>query len=98
MTGSLPTFARAPQETPALYEEKDGKPALVAYDLEEDGLFIARHVLGNGWLQIGKEKAKWALHPAEGGAVIEWKRLYPKPAGACREALSLNGAWRLLRF
>ena len=47
------------QETPALYEEKDGKPALVAYDLEEDGLYIARHVLGNGWLQIGKEKAKW---------------------------------------
>ena len=47
------------QETPALYEEKDGKPALVAYDLQEDGLYIARHVLGNGWLQIGKEKAKW---------------------------------------
>ena len=47
------------QETPALYEDKDGKPALVAYDLEEDGLYIARHVLGNGWLQIGKEKAKW---------------------------------------
>ena len=40
-------------------KNKDGKPALVAYDLEEDGLYIARHVLGNGWLQIGKEKAKW---------------------------------------
>ena len=32
---------------------------MVAYDLEEDGLYIARHVLGNGWLQIGKQKAKW---------------------------------------
>ena len=47
------------QESPALYEEKDGKPALVAYDLGEDGLYIARHVLGNGWLQIGKQRAKW---------------------------------------
>ena len=46
------------QETPALWEEKDGKPSIVAYDLQEDGLFIIRHVLGNGWLQIGKQKAK----------------------------------------
>ena len=70
------------QETPALYEEKDGKPALVAYDLEEDGLYIARHVLGNGWLQIGKEKAKWRFTAPEGEAVTGWKRLYPKPAGS----------------
>ena len=69
------------QETPALYEEKDGKPALVAYDLEEDGLFIARHVLGNGWLQIGKEKAKWRFTAGD-RAMIGWKRLYPKPAGS----------------
>ena len=47
------------QESPALYEEKDGKPALVAYDLGQDGLYIARHVLGDGWLQIGKQKARW---------------------------------------
>ena len=47
------------QESPALYEQKDGKPSLVAYDLGEDGLYIARHVLGDGWLQIGKEKARW---------------------------------------
>ena len=71
------------QETPALYEEKDGKPALVAYDLEEDGLYIARHVLGNGWLQIGKEKAKWRFTAPRGEAVSSgWKRLYPKPAGS----------------
>ena len=47
------------QESPALYEQKDGKPSLVAYDLGEDGLYIARHVLGDGWLQIGKQKARW---------------------------------------
>ena len=55
------------QESPALYEEKDGKPALVAYDLQEDGLYIARHVLGNGWLQIGKQKAKWRFTAPEIG-------------------------------
>ena len=55
------------QESPALYEEKDGKPALVAYDLQPDGLYIARHVLGNGWLQIGKQKAKWRFTAPEIG-------------------------------
>ena len=53
------------QESPALYEEKDGKPALVAYDLKEDGLYIARHVLGNGWLQIGKQKVRWRFTAPE---------------------------------
>ena len=53
------------QESPALYEIKDGKPALVAYDLTEDGLYVARHLLGNGWLQIGKEKAQWKVDRRE---------------------------------
>ena len=55
------------QESPALYEIKDGKPALVAYDLTEDGLYIARHLLGDGWLQIGKERAQWKLERQELG-------------------------------
>ena len=55
------------QESPALYEIKDGKPALVAYDLTEDGLYIARHVLGEGWLQIGEKKAKWRFTPPDLG-------------------------------
>ena len=53
------------QESPALYEEKDGKPAMVAYDLGEDGLYIARHVLGDGWLQIGKQKVRWRFTAPE---------------------------------
>ena len=53
------------QESPALYEIKDGKPSLVAYDLTEDGLYIARHLLGDGWLQIGKEKAQWKVDRRE---------------------------------
>ncbi len=55
------------QESPALYEEKDGQPALVAYDLQEDGLYIARHVLGNGWLQIGKQRVRWRFTAPEVG-------------------------------
>ena len=51
------------QESPALYEVKDGKPSLVAYDLHEDGLYIARHVLGDGWLKIGKKKVTWRFNP-----------------------------------
>lgn len=47
------------QESPALYELKDGMPSLAAYDLSEDGLYVVRHVLGDGWLAIGKKKAKW---------------------------------------
>ena len=55
------------QESPALYEIKDGKPALVAYDLTEDGLYVARHLLGDGWLQIGKQKAQWKVEERELG-------------------------------
>ncbi len=53
------------QESPALYELRDGEPALVAYDLSEDGLYIARHVLADGWLQIGDERAAWRFTPSE---------------------------------
>ena len=49
------------QETPALYELRDGKPSLVAYDLEENGLFVVRRLLSDGWLQVGDKKAKWRV-------------------------------------
>ena len=52
------------QESPALYELKDGKPSLVAYDLTPEGLYIARHVLGDGWLRIGRKRARWRFDPA----------------------------------
>ena len=47
------------QETPALYENKDGHPSLIPYDLEVDGLFIVRRLIGRGWLQIGRDRADW---------------------------------------
>ena len=52
------------QESPAIYELKDGKPSLVAYDLTPEGLYVARHVLGDGWLRIGRKRARWRFDPA----------------------------------
>ena len=54
------------QESPALYELQDGEPSLVAFDLSEDGLYVARRVLGDGWLQIGDERLRWRFEPVEG--------------------------------
>ena len=61
------TYVRSrAQESPALYELRDGEPALVAFDLTDDGLYIARHVLGDGWLQIGDKRMRWRFTPRDG--------------------------------
>ena len=50
------TYIRAdPEESPALYESRDGKPSMVPYDYA-DGLYVTRRPLGDGWLQIGKRR------------------------------------------
>ena len=58
------------QETPALYElqEADRRfgrtgldPALVAYEVFDDGLYVADHVLGPGRLQIGDSQTEWSI-------------------------------------
>ena len=60
------TYVRSQaQESPALYEMLDGEPALVAFDLVGDGLYIARHVLGDGWLQIGDKRTRWHFEPRD---------------------------------
>ena len=60
------TFLRsAAPESPALYESRDGKPSLVEYELTEDGLYVAQRVLRDGWLQVGKQRARWAWVPPE---------------------------------
>ena len=53
------------QEAPALYELQDGEPSLVAFDLTEDGLYVARRVLDDGWLQIGDERLRWRFEPGD---------------------------------
>ena len=63
------------QESPAIYELKDGKPSLVAYDLTPEGLYIARHVLGDGWLRIGKKRAQWRFDPARDFALAPRQKI-----------------------
>ena len=54
------TYVRShASEAPALYEFRDGKPSLVNYDLQPDGLYIINRVVENGHFQIGKHRAKW---------------------------------------
>jgi type IV secretory pathway VirB9-like protein len=46
------------QETPALYETKDGKGSLINVDFS-DGLFTVPKKLDNGYLAIGKKKVEF---------------------------------------
>lgn len=49
-----------PQETPAVYELKDGKPNLIEFQFK-DGVFVIPKVLASGYLAIGKKKLNF-LH------------------------------------
>lgn len=79
------------QESPALYELKDGKPSLVAYDLTPKGVYIARHVLGDGWLRIGKKRARWRFDPARDVALAPQQTIKRLLSDAKR---ALEGATR----
>ena len=41
-----------PQETPALYEMKDGKPSMIAFDFR-DGLYSTGRIIDHGYLAVG---------------------------------------------
>jgi type IV secretion system protein VirB9 len=50
------TYIQAqPQETPALYEEKDGKPNLINFQFS-NGIYVVDKILDSGYLAIGKQK------------------------------------------
>lgn len=50
------TYIQArPEETPTLYEVKDGKPNLVNFDYK-DGVYVVEKILDEGYLAIGKQK------------------------------------------
>jgi type IV secretory pathway VirB9-like protein len=50
------TYIQArPEETPTLYEVKDGKPNLVNFDYK-DGIYVVGKILDEGYLAIGKQK------------------------------------------
>jgi type IV secretion system protein VirB9 len=46
------------QETPALYEVKDGKPSLINFDFN-DGLYTVPKEVDRGYLAIGKQKVEF---------------------------------------
>ena len=50
------TYIQArPEETPTLYEIKDGKPNLVNFSYK-DGVYVVDKILDQGYLAIGKRK------------------------------------------
>ena len=54
------TYIQAhPDEPPALYELKDGKPNLIQFEFR-NGTYIAAKVLDRGYLAIGKQKLSFA--------------------------------------
>lgn len=51
------TYIRArPEETPTLYELKDGKPNLVNFDYDARGVYTVPKILDEGYLAIGRKR------------------------------------------
>ena len=50
----------------AVYELRDGEPAVVPVQLAGGGLYIVHRVMGDGWLQIGDRRAGWRFEPKDG--------------------------------
>ncbi len=53
--GKFTYIQASPQETPALYEVKDGKPNLVNFEFR-NGTYVVAKVLESGYLAVGKAK------------------------------------------
>lgn len=50
-----------PQEAPAVYEVKDGKPSLIQYDFDsKTNRYIIPKILDQGYLRIGKSELRFA--------------------------------------
>ena len=58
------------EETPVLYElheadrrfgRRSVEPSLVSYEVYDDGLYVADHVLGPGRLRLGDSETQWSL-------------------------------------
>src|SRR5207302_11220228 len=50
------TYIQArPEETPTVYELKDGKPNLVNFEYK-NGVYVVEKILDRGYLAIGKQK------------------------------------------
>lgn len=53
--GTFTYIHASPQEVPAIYEMKDGKPNLIEFQFR-DGIFVIPKMLSSGYLAIGKKK------------------------------------------
>ena len=59
------TYIKAePEETPTLYEIRDGKPNLVNFQYK-DGVYIADKVIDRGYLAIGKSRLLFVRREAQ---------------------------------
>lgn len=47
-----------PQETPALYELKDGKPNLISFQFK-NGVYVVDKILDGGYLAVGKQRLEF---------------------------------------
>lgn len=53
------TYIKAnPQETPVVYEVKDGKPSLISFEFANN-LYVVPKIVTDGYLQVGKERMKF---------------------------------------
>ena len=49
-----------PQEAPAVYEVKDGKPSLIQYEFDQKtGRYVIPKILDDGYLRVGKSELKF---------------------------------------
>jgi len=56
------TYIQAePEETPTLYEVRDGKPNLVNFEYK-DGVYVAEKVIDRGYLAVGKSRLLFMRH------------------------------------
>lgn len=87
------------QETPALYELQEAdrrlggtslEPALVAYELFDDGLYVANHVLRSGRLQVGDAETGWSIAGSR-SRWWSWKKVAALAVGGTGGGLLLWG-------
>ncbi len=57
-----------PQEAPAVYEVKDGKPSLIQYQFDQKaGRYTIPKILDDGYLRVGKSELKFHRESANAG-------------------------------
>ena len=58
------TVVADPEETPTLYEVRDGKPNLVNFEYK-DGVYVAEKVIDRGYLAVGKSRLLFVRKEAQ---------------------------------